>query len=81
MFLSVTSHNNYIVARWPDKRCLSHGHVPLSSYHDAAMFKWRSQWHWIDTKIDNDVIIAGLKSKPTCKLINRMNTMFASFDI
>ena len=23
--LSVTSHSNCIVARWPDKRCLSHG--------------------------------------------------------
>ena len=60
MNLSVTSYTNWIVARWPDKRCL-----PLSGHYDVALFKWRCQWHWIDTKLDNDVIIVNLKSEST----------------
>ena len=34
--LSVTSHINCIVARWPDKGCLSHN-VPLSGHHDVTL--------------------------------------------
>ena len=54
--------------------------VPLSSHHDVALFEWRRQWHWIDTKLDNDVILANLKSEPTFKLIKK-NIRFASFDM
>ena len=82
--LSVTSHTNCIVARWPDKRCLSHSmclyQVIMPWWPDkgtcceiVALLEWRRQWHWIDTKLDNDIIIASLKSESIyCKLINRI---------
>ena len=47
-------------------------HVFLSDNHDVKLFEWRRQWHWIDTKIDNYVIIASLSSASACKLINRI---------
>ena len=67
--LPITSHTIGIVARWPDKRYL--WHVLISGHHDVALYECRRQWHGIDTKIDNYVIIARLKkSEQTCKLIN-----------
>ena len=41
-----------------------------SSWH--CTFLWHRQWHWIDTKLEHDVIIASLKSESTCELINRI---------
>ena len=60
-----SSHMNCIVARWPDNCCLSHrmylNQVTLALHvlNGVVVF-------------DNYVIIASLKSKPTCKLINRV---------
>ena len=45
-------------------------HVSLSGNDYVALFEWRRQWRYIDTKIDNYVIIASLKSEPIGKLIN-----------
>ena len=47
-------------------------HVPLSVHHDVALLGWGRQWHWIDTKLGNYVIIASLYSESACKLINRI---------
>ena len=47
-------------------------HVPLSGHDEVALFEWRRQWHWIDTIIENYVIIASLKSETTGKLIIRI---------
>ena len=38
-------------------------HVPLSGYDDVALFEWRRQWHWLDTKTYKYVIIASLNSE------------------
>ena len=62
LYLSVTSHINFIVACWPDKRCLSKlRQVPLSGHHEIALLS-------SDMKIDKQ--IASLTSEPTCKLTN-----------
>ena len=66
----IHTYINFIVACWPDKRCLSH--VSLSGHDDVALFEWRRQWHWIDTKNYRYVIIASLNSESACKLINRI---------
>ena len=69
--LLVTSHTN----------CLLHIDLMNIAYLTACafirsswrcIFEWRHQWHWIGTKIDNNVILATLKSETTCKLINRI---------
>ena len=39
MSLSVTSHTNCIVARWPDKRCLSHG---MCLYQDTLTLHFQN---------------------------------------
>ena len=46
--------------------------VSLSGHDDPSRFEWHRQWHWIDSYIDNYVVIASLKSEPMGKLINRM---------
>ena len=56
----------------PDKRCLSHGMLPLSGHDDVALFKWRRWWRGINIQIENYVIIASLKSETMGKLINRI---------
>ena len=43
-------------------------YVPLPGHDNVALFEWR----WIDTKVDNYVIIASLKSKAMGKQINRV---------
>ena len=40
--------------------------MSLSDHHDVALIQWR----WINTKIDNYVLIAIVKSEPICKLRN-----------
>ena len=47
-------------------------HVPLSGHHVVVLFECRRQCYWIDTKLDNDVIIPSLKSESICTLINRI---------
>ena len=49
-------------------RCTFLSKSRVASFH---FFEWR-QWHWIDTKLDNNVIIASLKSESTCKMRNRI---------
>ena len=68
MVLSVTSRINFIVARWPDKHCLSHC-MYLYQVNITLLF-WMT-WS-IDTKIDNYIILTSLKSESTCKRINRI---------
>ena len=65
--LSVTSHINCIA-----ERCLINSVVPLSCHDDVALFEWRCKWRWINTKIENCVIISSLKSKTMRKLINKI---------
>ena len=70
--LSVTSHINCVVAR-----CLIHvvylrACAFIRSWCHCTIFKWRRQWHWIDTIIENYVIIAIMKSETIGKLINRI---------
>ena len=47
-------------------------YVSLSGHDDVALFEWRHQWRWIEAKIDNYVIIIGLKSERIGKLIQRI---------
>ena len=47
-------------------------HVPLSGHNDIAFFEWRCKWRWINTKIENYIIMASLKRETIGKLINRM---------
>ena len=61
LFISYLPYQQHCCAL-PDKRCLSHGMLPLSGHDDVALFEWRRQWHWINTEIKNYVIIASLKS-------------------
>ena len=72
-YFLVTSHINCVVAHWPVIVSISL-HVSLTGQqhvkNDVAIFEWRP-WRWINTEIDNYVIIASLKSEPTYKLINR----------
>ena len=38
-------------------------HVPLSGHNEVALFERHCQWHLINTKINNYVIIASLNSE------------------
>ena len=71
LYLSVTSHINCTVARWHDKRRLSHSlyNVSSSGQHHVALFEWHRGWRWIDPKNNICVRIASFKSEPTFKLI------------
>ena len=70
VFISYRSY--YCIAtRWPDKRCLSQACTFIRSSWRCT-FKWRRQWHFIDTKIDNYVLIASLNSESASILINRI---------
>ena len=68
--LSVTSHINCIVARYlinvASLMCLKQVIMTLHLLNDIV-----NDIEY-DTKLDNDVIIASLKSESTCKLINRI---------
>ena len=48
-FLSVTIHINCSAARCLKTLSIS-PNVPLSGYDDVALFEWRRQWRWMDTK-------------------------------
>ena len=71
MHLTVTSYINCIVARWPDKRFLSHSMYLISS-------SWRCTFCTTSfmtlnyIKINNYDIIASFKSESVVKLMNRI---------
>ena len=46
--------------------------MPLSGHHDVALFEWRRQGNWIDSKIKHFVKISSVNGESACNLIYRI---------